>query len=422
MLSAIVNAYIGGVRRDLYLVPVSIHYGRVVEEEAYRHELMGGKKQKESFGALVRARAVLRQKYGTVYVTFAEPISLHGALGERKERFHRAAEDPAVAEERRYFIQKLSFRILRAVNDVAVAGATSVSSTALLAAPRRAIRYADFVVAARALTQLLVSKGVTLTASLQRNLENFVESLNFLQAAELIEWVKDRDGDIIHVPSEQRMILDFYKNNVIHFFLVSSLVAHALRRGVTREALRDEVWWWLELFRWEFALPERTEVAAEIEETLAHFASAGASEDTVVRADHVLVAFADGVLDNFREAYWIAAKVLLDLEPEGLAHKAMIVRMQKSFEMHVLLEQVQKPEGSSAVTFANAISRFAELRCVTLARRGRREQVVLPGPATAALASVERRLAESLRAPSAAAPARVGGVAGAGAPAAGTPA
>ena len=35
MLSAIVNAFIDGVRRDLYLVPVSIHYGRIVEEEAY---------------------------------------------------------------------------------------------------------------------------------------------------------------------------------------------------------------------------------------------------------------------------------------------------------------------------------------------------------------------------------------------------
>src|SRR4029077_16126779 len=101
MLSAIVNAFTDGGRRDLYLVPVSIHYGRIVEEEAYKKELLGGQKEKESFSALLKARAVLRQKYGTVYVTFAEPISLNDALGERRERFQQAIADPAIEEEKR---------------------------------------------------------------------------------------------------------------------------------------------------------------------------------------------------------------------------------------------------------------------------------------------------------------------------------
>ena len=56
MLSAIVNAFIAGVRRDLYLVPVSIHYGRVVEEESYRRELVGAEKEKESLLSLLKAR------------------------------------------------------------------------------------------------------------------------------------------------------------------------------------------------------------------------------------------------------------------------------------------------------------------------------------------------------------------------------
>ena len=106
---------------------------------------------------------------------------------------------PAIEEEKRHFIQKLGFRILREVNDAAVAGATSVSSTVLLAAPESAIRYGDFVVAARGFTELLLHKKVTLTASLHRNIENFYESLNFLQNGKLIEWMKDRDGDIIHL-------------------------------------------------------------------------------------------------------------------------------------------------------------------------------------------------------------------------------
>jgi glycerol-3-phosphate O-acyltransferase len=397
MLSAIVNVFVDGVRRDLYLVPVSIHYGRIVEEEAYKDELLGGQKEKESFGALLKARSVLRQKYGTVYVTFAEPISLDAALGERRSRFQQAVADPAIEEEKRHFIQKLGFRILREVNDAAVAGATSVSSTVLLAAPESAIRYGDFVVAARGFTELLLHKKVTLTASLHRNIENFYESLNFLQNGKLIEWMKDRDGDIIHAPAEKRMILDFYKNNIIHFFLIPSLVAHALRRGTPRAELRTAVWWWLDLFRWEFALPEREAVAAEIEDAVAYFTAQGAVDAVGVRPGHVLLVFGDGILDSFREAYWIVAKTLLDLDADGFAYKAAIARMQKSFTMHQLLGQTRRPEGNSAVTFANALNRFAELGFITMARRGRggRDRVVLPGPAIADLGALERRLAES---------------------------
>jgi len=396
MLSAIVNAFTDGVRRDIYLVPVSIHYGRIVEEEAYKKELLGGQKEKESFSALLKARAVLRQKYGTVYVTFAPPISLDEALGPRKERFQH--DDAATEEEKRRFIQKLGFRLLREVNEVAVAGATSLSSTVLLSAPQQAVRYADFVAAARLLTNLLVAKGVTLTASLQRNTGDFQESLRFLQSGKLIERMKDSAGDIIYAAPEKRMILDFYKNNIIHFFLVPSLVAHALRRDLPVEGLSEEVWWWLDLFRWEFALPERPAVAAEIEEVLTHFRAAGAIGPAGGRRSNMLLVFADGILENFREAYWIAAKTLLDLPADGMTRKSALMKMQKSFEAHQLLGQAQKPEGNSPIIYENSMHRFAEVGYIALQTRGRssKDQVVVPGRAFGDLAVVERRLRESL--------------------------
>ncbi len=396
MVSAIVNAFTDGVRRDLYLVPVSIHYGRIVEEEAYKEELLGGQKERESFSALLKARRVLRQKYGTVYVTFAPPISLDAALEARKERFQ--SNEPEVEEEKRRFIQKLGFRILREVNNVAVVGATSLSSTVLLAAPQHAIRYADFVAAGRVLTNLLVAKHVTLTASLQRNLGDFLESLRFLQSGKLIEWMKDSGGDIIYAPPEKRRILDFYKNNIIHFFLIPSLVAHALRRDVPVEALAEELWWWLDLFRWEFPLPERSAMAGEIEDVLTHFRAAGALGPTGGRRSSILLVFGDGILENFREAYWIVAKTLLDLPTDGLSTKALLATLQKSFGMHQLLGQAQKPEGNSTITFDNAMHRLGEVGYVDLQHRGRggKEQVLIPGRAFEQLPLLERRLRESL--------------------------
>src|SRR6185369_16617672 len=102
-----------------------------------RREVAGEEKQPESLGALVRARSVLKRRYGTVYVSFADPISLDGALGGLRTRFQVGLKepDPLGEEEKRKFIQRLGFRLLREVNGAAVAGATAISATALLGAP-----------------------------------------------------------------------------------------------------------------------------------------------------------------------------------------------------------------------------------------------------------------------------------------------
>jgi glycerol-3-phosphate O-acyltransferase len=402
MLSAIVNAFITGVRRDLYLVPVSIHYGRVVEEEAYTRELGGAEKQRESLRGLLKARSVLRQKYGTVYVTFAEPISLNQALGERKEVLRARGGEAEVEEEKRRFTQKLGFRLLREVNAVTVAGATSVSSTVLLSSPHAAWRYPQFLAAAQTLLRFLRQRGVRLTASLERNAADFKESLAFLENGGLIQRLP-AEPDVIYMAPEKRRTLDFYKNNTIHFFLLPALLSRALLTGLRGVALKDEVSWWLDLFRWEFALPEREAVAVELGSLLEYFRAEGAlsfGNGDAVDPDHLLIRSTRGILDNFCEAYWMAAQALRQLGETPVPHKAMVESVGKRYATGLLLGEVQKPEGNSSVTLGNALSRFAEVGYITVttAPKGR-ERLVRRGPHFEELAEVERRLATQLQPP-----------------------
>jgi glycerol-3-phosphate O-acyltransferase len=403
MLSATVNAFVDGVRRDLYLVPVSIHYGRIVEEEAYKRELVGAEKEKESLGALLKARTVLRRKYGTVYVTFAEPISLNDTLGDRKERMRAGAGDPAIEEEKRRFTQKLGFRILREVNAVTVAGATSVSSTVLLSSPHAAWRYPQFLTEARTLVGLLRDQGVRFTASLERNAQHdFKENLAFLESGGLIQRLPGEDG-VIHVAPEKRVILDFYKNNTIHFFLLPALLSRALLAGLQGAAIKDEVNWWLDLYRWEFPLPEREAVAAELGRLLECFRAQGAisaGNGDVVNPEHPLIRTTAGILDNFCEAYWITLQTLAQLDERGMTYKALIEATRKRYGTGVLLGEVRKPEGNSTVTLGNALSRFAEIGFVAFATGPKgRERSVRRGPRFQELARVERRLAAQLQHP-----------------------
>ena len=400
MLSAIVDAFIRGVRRDLYLVPVSIQYERVVEEEAYQRELGGAEKQPESFTTLLRARRLLRRRHGTVYLTFAEPISLNQVLGPRKEEVRRVS-DSTREESRRRIVQKLGFRLLREVNNASVAGATSVSATVLLSSPHRACRYRDFVASALALVRFLRSRQVRLTPSLERNLDiEFRDNLAFLEDGGLIQWLPSEGGDVLHVPPEKRRAVDFYKNNTIHFFLIPALTSVALARGRRDMALTEDVSWWLELFRWEFPLPEREEVAAELgrlqEYLRGERALVTANGGERLVTDHPFVSSVIGALDNFRESYWLAAQLLMTLPADGLAQRAVIEHMQKQYQTALLLEEVRKLEGGSLVTFGNALNRFAELKCVNLRPGKGKEQVVDRGENFTELAAIADRIGRSL--------------------------
>src|SRR5207245_1615715 len=92
-------------------------------------------------------------------------------------------------------------------------------------------------------------------------------------------------GVVLHVPASKRINLDFYKNNTIHFFLVPSLLTRALLAEVPFSALRAHIGWWLDLYRWEFPLPERDALAAEIGRWLASARAAGAGASAGSIAD-----------------------------------------------------------------------------------------------------------------------------------------
>src|SRR5262249_8613461 len=311
MLSAVTEAFCQGIRRDLYLVPVSIHYGRIPEEETYTREVAGEAKERESLGALLRARSILSKRFGMAYVSYGTPISLDQALDDRREDFRLESGQPAVEEEKRRFVQRLGFRILREVNAAAVAGATSVSATALLGAPQAACRLHDFQQAAHALVALLRMQRAHLTASLVRNeSSDFAEGLAWLESGGLVAPPVAGDGVVLHAPTPKRMNLDFYKNNTLHFFLVPALLTRALLAGVPLGALPEHVRWWLDLYRWEFPLPGREALATELAGWLAYYRETGALDGDVVRPDHIVVLATAGILENFREAYLVAARTL----------------------------------------------------------------------------------------------------------------
>jgi hypothetical protein len=131
-------------------------------------------------------------------------------------------------------------------------------------------------------------------------------------------------------------------------------------------ALEPYVMRWLDLYRWEFPLPDRTKLADAVERWVKFCSREGALEGDTLRITHPLVRALSGVLENFREAYLTAATAFAAQNRWPVPRRAILEDMRRQFRTSLLLGNVHKPEGNSVVTFGNAISRFAELGYVRL--------------------------------------------------------
>src|SRR5207247_1388833 len=160
------------------------------------------------------------------------------------------------------------------------------------------------------------------------------------------------------------------KSHTIPFFLVPSLRTRALIAEVPFSALRAHIGWWLDLYRWEFPLPERDAPAAEIGRWRAYCREVGALVGDGAALDHPVIHATAGILENFREAYLVAARALAAQEEWPIAQSALAQRMRRQFQTSLLLGEVHKPEGNSMITFGNALSRLAELGHVAIVGRG----------------------------------------------------
>ena len=81
MIGSCIEAYIKLHRvEDIYFVPISVTYEKLLEEMLYSSELLGIPKPKESVSGLMKARTILKQNYGSIFINFARPVSLREML------------------------------------------------------------------------------------------------------------------------------------------------------------------------------------------------------------------------------------------------------------------------------------------------------------------------------------------------------
>jgi len=396
MLTWDVDAFLESSRRDLYFVPIAITYERLVEESGMVGELEGEAKTEESMLSLFKARKVLERRFGSVHVNFGEPMSLARALGDSRDRFADSVRDDIdrvvsgevdataspepVEEERRVFIDELGHRLVERINWSVVVNSTSVAAAVLLGGPHRGLRRPELVERMQQIVSLLAIQGADRTAALEADKGDFSESITFLLRADLIKEAEGGEGDILFYDPSRRRALDLYRNSLVHYLTVPSVLARSVLHGATRAQISDDVAFWCELLYRETYVPVEERTEERIDAFLGHFQREGWIE----REDGVCLATAKGepLLQCLErqsrgalECYEATFRAVLEAS-EPLEKKALQLAAQAAFERAVLLGEADCAEAASPSIFENA----AQLLC----KRGVLELVDMPAPEAAA--------------------------------------
>ena len=204
------------LKRPAYIVPVSINYDRVTEEQAHKRELEGGAKPRESALNAVRSiRKVLRQSYGKVHIRCSREISLEGWVDKH-------------SESSRFTTQKLAFEVSYRINQVSPLTGIGLVCSVLLMHPGTAITLKRF----QKIVSEVIEKDLRLiNCPLSEGLsENFLKECKRALARLIDEkiakkYTPDTGGLGVRISSKQRIGALYYKNSVIHAFLIPAIAS-----------------------------------------------------------------------------------------------------------------------------------------------------------------------------------------------------
>jgi len=348
--------------REVTLLPVALAYEQVAEEGAYAAELGGEPKRRESFLELLRARSVLRRRFGRVYLRVGEPIPCSELVDAHEGR---PSWSQRPRHDRKELLQRVGERIIHRIGAAMVLLPTSLVALGLLAHHRRGLTDADLRERCHRFLTFLRRRDVVEAASLTTADQAITQALDRFVREGRVESLEHGEQRVWAVGPDQRITLDFYKNQVLHHFADALLVAAAVRALPARPFTEDDVAGNVRTLIWvlrkELSLdPERAArqvVDDGLDALVAHGALSHTDEAWVV-ADGVCMGEIHALIRPILEAYVLVARSVPTDEREP--RDALIDRLQADGPARLAAGDISRPESLSRVTLKNAATALAE--------------------------------------------------------------
>ncbi len=224
MLSMVVHSYLRSSERPIAIVPIYVGYDKVIEVRTYQHELRGAKKRTESAGQLIKARRVLKTNFGKAYISIAEPIYLSDYLNKK----HPGWDSESIASGAKPswmspVVESLANEVLTAINGAAIVSPVALLALILLSTPTKAMAEEELLYMMEKFTSSMraapYSRDIVLPEGSSR--DQLAEAMNVAK----VQRFQHPGGDVIFVEEQDSVLLNYYRNNILHLLAIPSLIA-----------------------------------------------------------------------------------------------------------------------------------------------------------------------------------------------------
>jgi glycerol-3-phosphate O-acyltransferase len=385
LLSMIIQAFKKQSYDDLAAIPVYIGYDRVIEEKAYLKELGGAPKAKEKTTDVIKSRKLLRKRYGRVYMNIGEPIFLKSYLASQEKTF-----DDMTLAQRQSLYRKIGYEIALRINHVSVVTPFSLVASGLLCHDRRGISYDELMDVLKLFYDYLTHKKVSLAETLINREKAIGDALALFDQSDLIsrmgeeEDERDETEEIVYsLEDNKRLNLEYYKNNILHYFIPVSFVATSMLSSdedmIPLNQILMDYRFLKRLFWREFIFDDQKDDLDEVNDVLAYLNSRGmiagferdgkAWIEVKGRGRMNLMPFA-GLIHNYFESYWVVMRGCFYLKKGSKPEKDWLKNIQRLGAKMYRKGEIRRAEALSQSNYQSAIRFLQDEEILTDAEPG----------------------------------------------------
>lgn len=370
-LSMLLDAFKNGACEDMVFVPIYIGYDRVLEESAYVHEVEGGQKEPENLLQLLKARRFLKKRYGRIYIRFHDPLSLNRLLQEQGTSL--IAMNP---KEKNAFCRNLGFRVINAINKATVVTAHGVCACALLNCPRQRFTFEYISGLVDNYLRFLQVQNAELADTLQIDPQHAVENAfeAYLQR-KFIETVPREKHDTItdteySVRINQRINLEYYKNNCVAFFIPAAYTAMEILNLDAFQFATTDIYSGYKrlqhLFKYEFAYDVDVSAERYVRKTIKIFIDEAVliphqtlpdTYNVTSNGFRKLKLYA-GFLQTYFESYLVVLNYFLLAPVDGPSGKDRVKKIEALGRRMFKRGEIERMEALSRIAYANGSDFF----------------------------------------------------------------
>ncbi len=230
MLAMTIQSLLRGIDRPLTLVPVYLGYEHVMEVGTYHKELSGSQKKGESIFGVIKAIRNLRN-YGKGYVNFGEPININQFLNKQVPDWKQAIDpiDPQKPKWLTPSVNTLAQQVMTSINQCAALNGVALISLILHATESKALTKAELI--SQLDFFLALQRAAPYHTELTVPSETGAQLLEHVITLNKVTINQDSFGEIISLTESAILELRYYRNNILHTFIVPSLVCRLLERN-----------------------------------------------------------------------------------------------------------------------------------------------------------------------------------------------